>query len=149
KGEIKAKNSEDLVARYHHPEPRNAIANLLRENATSAMDISDGFVGDLQKLCAVSGVSADVELEKIPYSGAAAALIAKDESLRETMLTGGDDYEILFTIPHAKWKSFAADAAKLKIPVTEVGVITKGKSGPQFTYEKEPRTFWRGSYQHF
>ena len=54
------------------------------------------------KLCRVSQVAADIEAARVPYSAAAKAVIAADAGLRETALTGGDDFEILCTVPPDK-----------------------------------------------
>lgn len=149
KGEIKDEKPNALIKRYHYPQPRIKLSKLLREQASAAMDISDGFVGDLQKLCSASRVSAKIALEKIPHSPGVLALIKKNEILREAALTGGDDYEVLFTIAANKWPSFEKKARHLAVSVTRVGEIVKGTSAPLFSYKKELRFFPRGSYQHF
>src|SRR5450631_421835 len=59
---------EHLLGRYLLPQPRNAIAEALRLHASAAMDVSDGLAGDLAKLCRVSGVAADIAVEKVPLS---------------------------------------------------------------------------------
>lgn len=138
-----------LLQRYAFPQPRNALAPLLRECASAAMDISDGFIGDLIKLCRTSGVSANIDLEKLPHSQEALAIIARDEQWRDVALTGGDDYEILAILPPQKWSLFESEAKKLDVPVTVVGEIVEGNAPPVFTYKKEPRTFAGGSYRHF
>ena len=66
------------------------------------MDVSDGLAGDLAKLCRVSGVAAEIEAARVPLSDAAQAAIAADPAMLETALTGGDDYEIVCTVPPAK-----------------------------------------------
>jgi thiamine-monophosphate kinase len=84
-----------LLDRYLLPRPRLELAPLLREGASAAMDISDGLLGDLAKLARASKASARVELEKIPFSEAAREALALAPDLIETLLCGGDDYEIL------------------------------------------------------
>ncbi|MEI4563246.1 AIR synthase-related protein, partial [Klebsiella pneumoniae] len=68
---------QTLIARYRVPQPRNALALAVRQHATAAMDVSDGLAGDLSKLCAASGVSASVEVAKVPLSAEAAGLLAR------------------------------------------------------------------------
>ena len=70
--------SEHLVARYRLPQPRNALAEAVRAHATAAMDVSDGLAGDLAKLCRASGVSADIEIARVPLSPAATQALAAD-----------------------------------------------------------------------
>lgn len=91
------KAREDLLARYRLPWPRLDLGPLLISSASASMDISDGLVGDLTKLTQASGVSAEVMTSDIPLSVAALEAIALNPELLELALTGGDDYEILFT----------------------------------------------------
>ena len=92
------------------PMPRSALAEALRRHASAAMDISDGLVGDLGKLCAASGVSGEVEIARVPLSSAARTAIEQRSHLIETVLTGGDDYEVVCTVPPRKLASFLAAA---------------------------------------
>src|SRR5436305_11948303 len=107
-----------LIDRYLHPQPRLALAPSLRAHASAAMDISDGLVGDLTKMLRVSGVSARIELPRIPLSDAARSALAADPSLHERVLISGDDYEILCTVPSHESGSFEAAAEKALIDVT-------------------------------
>ena len=81
------------------PEPRNALAAAVLQYASAAMDISDGLAGDLAKLCRASSVAARIDVIRVPLSEAARTAIAAAPELLETVLTGGDDYEILLTLP--------------------------------------------------
>jgi len=121
-----------LLGRYLLPQPRNAIAEAVRRHASAAMDVSDGLVGDLGKLCAASGVSADIEIERVPLSPAARQVVAAAPEMIERVLTGGDDYEIVCTVPGKQLVAFRAAAAKARVPVAEMGVITKGHGPPRF-----------------
>ena len=109
-----------LVRRCLYAEPRVALGRALVGRATAAMDVSDGLLGDLAKLCAASGVGARVDLDALPVSPALAA--AHDRGRCEQyVLEGGDDYELLFTLPPG------ADAAALSgaggVAVTCIGRI--------------------------
>lgn len=87
-----------LVRRYLYAEPRVALGRALVGHATAAMDVSDGLLGDLAKLCDASGVGARIDLDELPVSPALAA--AHDRGRCERyLLEGGDDYELLFTLP--------------------------------------------------
>ena len=84
-----------LASRYLLPQPRNALAEAVRTHAHAAMDVSDGLAGDLGKLCRASGVAAEIEIARVPLSDAARQALAAEPALIETILTGGDDYEVL------------------------------------------------------
>jgi thiamine-monophosphate kinase len=139
-----------LLDRYLHPRPRLGLAPILRAYASAAMDISDGLVGDLTKMLRVSGVSARIELPRIPLSDAARAAPAVDASLDERLFTGGDDYEILCTVPPHESGSFEAAAKKATIDVTAIGMVEAGHDAPCFL-DKDGRKkdFAQGSFSHF
>ena len=101
---------EALVGRYRVPQPRVAMAEIVRDHASAAMDVSDGLAGDLTKLCGVSGVSAVIDLASIPLSGAARDLVSRGIVGLETLIAGGDDYEILCTIAEDRVEAFAQAA---------------------------------------
>ena len=68
---------EALIGRYRVPQPRMAMAKIVRDHASASMDVSDGLAGDLAKLCSVSGVSAVVDLPAVPLSDAARLLVSR------------------------------------------------------------------------
>src|SRR5260370_19845815 len=84
-----------LIGRHRVPQPRNALAKAVRDHAHAAIDVSDGLAGDLAKLCGVSGVSAVIDAPSIPLAAATAALLARGTVGIETIVSGGDDYEVL------------------------------------------------------
>ncbi len=137
-----------LKQRYLLPEPRNALAEAVLHHAAAAMDISDGLVGDLAKLCRASGVAAEIDVARVPLSDAARAAIAADPALIETALTGGDDYEIVLTLAPEKLAAFRAEAEKAGVVVTEIGRITAGQ-GARFMRDGKALSFARPSYSHF
>ncbi len=92
----------ELTDRYLLPQPRNALAEAVLHDASAAMDVSDGLAGDLAKLCRASGVAAEIDVTRVPLSNAARAALAADPALLETILTGGDDYEIVLTLAPEK-----------------------------------------------
>jgi thiamine-monophosphate kinase len=140
---------QHLVSRYLLPQPRNALAEAVRAHASASMDVSDGLVGDLTKLCRVSQVAADIDVARVPQSDAAKVVIAADAAKLETALTGGDDYEILCTVPPAKAGSFRAAAQAANVPVTEIGVIAAGEGARFRDAQGQPLTFKRMSFSHF
>jgi thiamine-monophosphate kinase len=139
-----------LAGRHRVPQPRTAMAEAVRMLASAAMDVSDGLVGDLTKLCEVSGVSARIEAARLPLSQASAAALAGEPSLIEAIATGGDDYEILAAVPADKVAAFHDLARTASIPVTEIGEIVEGGEPPQvIDANGKVLAFARGSFSHF
>ena len=116
---------QHLLSRYLLPQPRNALAEAVRTHASAAMDVSDGLVGDLGKLCRASPASPPtIEVARVPLSRCAPRRRSPPiPALIETALTGGDDYEIVCTVPPAKADSFRAAAQAAGVPVTEIGAV--------------------------
>ena len=141
---------EMLIGRYRVPQPRNALAIAVRDHASAAMDVSDGLAGDLGKLCAASGVSAEIDAPRIPVSPAAASLLARGVVGIGALISGGDDYEILCTVPEAHFESFASAARSARVAVASIGIIMGQKSAPRFLDGRGSTiALTRLSYSHF
>jgi thiamine-monophosphate kinase len=122
------------LRRYYLPTPRLALGANLRELATAAIDVSDGVRADLAHIAKQSGVSAWVDATQLPCTSGC---------LPERALVCGDDYELLFTAPRAKWRDIerAAEAAGQRVTaigdiragsgVTVSGAAASGKAGYQ------------------
>jgi thiamine-monophosphate kinase len=148
--QLDPRQRDHLIGRYLLPQPRNALAAALRQYATAAMDVSDGLAGDLGKLCAVSGVAADIEVARVPLSDAARRAIAGDPSLIETTLTGGDDYEVVATVPAGARGALMAAAEEAGVALAEIGVIRSGRPGAHFLDPGgTPLLFKKASFSHF
>jgi len=103
------------------PIPRIALGRALVGVASSAIDVSDGLAGDLGHVLRASGVGATVELAALPRS---AELAAQADALqRECLLSGGDDYELVFTAAVERREAVAAAASASATPVTRIGRI--------------------------
>lgn len=147
---LDAKMQRHLADRYLLPQPRNAIAELLRKYASAAMDVSDGLGGDLNKLCRASGVSAEIDAARIPLSQAARAALKAEPALIKTILAGGDDYEIVCTMAATDVAAFHTASAVKGVMVTEIGSITAGKGGARFLGANgRPLSLKSLSYSHF
>ncbi|NOJ42734.1 thiamine-phosphate kinase [Bradyrhizobium australiense] len=141
---------EILVGRYRVPQPRLTLAEIVREYASASMDVSDGLAGDLTKLCGVSGVSAVIGLEQVPLSDAARGLVSRGIVGPETLIAGGDDYEILCTIPEGRVEAFEAAAQRAGVALSSIGTIVAGSSVPKFVgKEGKEIALERLSYSHF
>ena len=145
---LSASMRDHLAQRYLLPQPRVVLAEAVRRHAAAAMDVSDGLAGDLAKLCRASRVAADIDVTRVPLSDAARSAVAAEPSLLETVLTGGDDYEILFTLSREELAPFQAAAQAVGVPITEIGQMREG-TGAHFMRDGKALTFAQGSYSHF
>ncbi|MFP6594490.1 MAG: thiamine-phosphate kinase [Dehalococcoidia bacterium] len=117
--------AETLKRAHFRPTPRMAAGiGLVTQGVMTAIDVSDGFVDDLGKMCRASGVSAKVRMPAFPVSDALKACFPEDYT--EIALTGGEDYELLFTAPPPV---MAAIATTLGVPVSVIGEVTDGDAG--------------------
>src|SRR5260370_15372303 len=114
------------------------------------MDVSDGLAGDLAKLCVASGVSAALDLSSIPMSATGRRLLASGTISVETIVSGGDDYEILCAISDDCYDSFAQEAMQAGITVTTIGTVIGGTAKPRFLdAQGRELSLQRLSYSHF
>lgn len=117
-----------LVAAHLRPIPRIALGKLLGElGATSAMDLSDGLLGDLPKILAASGVGASLDARMLPVAPALRALFS--EQWLEFALRGGEDYELLFTIPVDRFDEVVRRADAIGAIITAIGRIVPPSHG--------------------
>ncbi len=100
---VRHRNSP-CVRKHLYPEPRLAFGQWLAEKrfATAMMDLSDGLSTDLSRLCASSGVGARIEADRIPKVQVPAGKNRNHLDVADLALNGGDDYELLFTVPPSK-----------------------------------------------
>lgn len=138
-----------LLSRYLLPQPRNVLAEAVRTHASAAMDVSDGLVGDFAKLCRVSKVAADIAVARVPLSGAAQTAITAEPPMLKTALTGGDDFEIICTVPPAKVMGFRQAARAANVMVSEIGEIKAGDTVRFLDKSGKPLVFERVSFSHF
>lgn len=139
-----------LHDRYLHPRPRLSLAPLLRRHARAAMDVSDGLVGDLTKMLAGTGLTAQIEAARVPLSSAARAVIGGDAGRLAIALTGGDDYEILCAVPPERLTAFLDEAEQAGVRATEIGSVEPGEAPPRvLDVAGAAMTFTAGSFRHF
>jgi thiamine-monophosphate kinase len=112
---------ETLCQRFLYPEPRLREGSALAAVATAMLDVSDGLHDDLEKLMAASGMGAELDAGLLPLSAEIRAA-APDRAI-EYALTGGDDYELCFTVPEQATAQLRASAADWPVPVTRIGTV--------------------------
>jgi thiamine-monophosphate kinase len=140
---------DHLLRRLRTPEPRTVLAPLIRQYATAAIDISDGLAGDLDKLCTASGLGASIDADKVPLSGPAQEVLSRDPSLREAILTGGDDYELLFAVAAGGEEEVIAKARETGVEVTPIGRIADRPGTTIVDGKGAEIALERRAYDHF
>lgn len=134
-----------LVERYRTPRPRLELGRALRGLATAVIDVSDGLLADLGHVLEASGVGAEVEAERVPLSAAARAL----PGARATALSGGDDYELLFTLPPDREPELATLADRLGLPLTVIGRTRTEPGLVLLDAQGRPLPVERTGWRHF
>lgn len=121
----KCRTTDDfyLIDRYRLPRPRTGCVELIRKFASASMDVSDGLVGDLEQLTLASGGGAILNVHLVPFSPPVESLAELDSEVQKRALTGGDDYEILFTVPYRKADEFERECRE---DVRHIGEIVEG-----------------------
>ena len=137
----------EAAKRLHFPEPRVELGERLRRLAHAAIDVSDGLAGDLAHIAERSGVAATLEYEGIPRP-AAFRRLKSPELERNCVLSGGDDYELLFTAPHAHRAELEALASELNIALTVIGATSAGAGITVLDGAGKPMAH-RGGFDHF
>ena len=117
-----------LIGRYRRPKPRTELVIPVRNFARGAIDVSDGLVGDVEKLARASHAGGLIEAGSVPFSPPAQKALQREPRLLATLLTAGDDYEIVAAVPEASAAAFEAEAQAKGVPVTMIGRIG-GPSG--------------------
>jgi thiamine-monophosphate kinase len=129
------------------PQPQVALGQALRGIATSAIDVSDGLLGDLSHILQRSAVGAVVEADALPRSD---VMKAQTLSLqRLCTLAGGDDYELVFTAPADRAEAVADAARQAKVPVTRIGRIQSEHGLALIDAQGRPIDNSFGSFDHF
>jgi thiamine-monophosphate kinase len=111
---------DDILPSLHRPTPRVELGIALQDIATSAIDLSDGLSRDLDNICQKSFVGANINLNALPMHCS-----LKD---RQLALSGGDDYELCFTISPQKKDLLKSLSEQLNIPLTIIGNILEGSN---------------------
>lgn len=148
-GPNKSGFTDYLRYRYYLPQPRLTVGSRLTGKATACVDISDGLLQDLFHLCQNSAVGACLAVERVPLSLAATAAVKQTASWVETVITGGDDYELLFTAPPGAETFLQQLAITAVTPITEVGEITVGNDVIVRDSTGKTLLFPSWGYQHF
>jgi thiamine-monophosphate kinase len=138
----------DAAKRLHEPEPRVELGERLRGMANAAIDVSDGLAGDLGHILERSRVGAVIEYSRLPRSAAFKSLKNPDLE-RDCVLSGGDDYELLFTAATARRADLEALARELGLPLTRIGTIQSGEARLAVLDAKGEAMRFKPGFDHF
>jgi thiamine-monophosphate kinase len=145
---------EMVVGRYRRPTPRLSLGRALVGLASACADVSDGLVADLGHICEASGVAATIQAARVPLSEAGRAVLASEPAMLPALISGGDDYELVFTAPTEQIDAIARAAAAIGVPVSAIGGIIRRKhpdaplvsvSGP----DGQALKIGHGGWRHF
>ena len=125
---LSAPSREIAIERHNRPKPQIELGIRLRHLASSAIDVSDGLIQDLNHICTASGVSAVIELEKVPISPAVSEAITLNYGTKADVLCGGDDYQLLFTIASSRWAELQKISKELGVNLTVIGKMSQQSS---------------------
>jgi thiamine-monophosphate kinase len=138
----------EAVMRLYEPTPRVGLGQALRGLATSAIDISDGLLGDLGHICRLSGVGATVDLNSIPVSAIGAKHVNSKAGLT-AIVAGGDDYELCFTAASTTRDSIEELTDVLGVPLSRIGQVKRGKGVSLIGPDGKPVKIDGRGYNHF
>lgn len=137
-----------LVQRHLRPQPRVLQGQALRDLASSAIDLSDGLISDLRHILNASGCGARIHLDALPYSDALIQHADAEQALRWA-LSGGEDYELCFTVPEINRGALDVALGHLGARYTCIGQIGPASEGMRFFRgDREVELNWKG-YDHF
>lgn len=117
----------ELEKRYLRPKPRLDVKEILRQYATSAIDLSDGLYKDLHHLTSASKCGAEIQFANIPLNPIVRKILNIDRETFNLILNGGDDYEILFSVPNHLEKDVKKISQKLGVSITKIGTLTNNR----------------------
>ena len=138
-----------FIDRYLRPQPRIDHAATVRAHASASMDVSDGLVKDLERMCKASGVGAVIDSDMIQWSSPMVLVIRQQPELFSTILSAGDDYEILATVGAADVAAFSADATRLPDGAHRIGTIVEGAGVRVLRADGSEIVFNRKGWDHF
>jgi thiamine-monophosphate kinase len=141
--------NDALVRRYQLPTPRVELGIALRGIVSAMADVSDGLVADLGHICEASGVAATIRADAVPLSDGGRMALAAGEVDITRLLTGGDDYELVFAVPPSRKEDVLAAAANVNAAVSEIGLVGEGTTVTVLDTDGVDISPEIGGYRHF
>jgi thiamine-monophosphate kinase len=136
-----------VQTKLDYPRPRVLAGQLLRDYASAAIDISDGLLADVGHIAKASGVGVEINLDSIPLSAALSETLPASQA-KQLALTGGDDYELAFTVSAEKKVGLETAMAHANMTFTCIGQVN-GSDKVSLTSEGEMISIDQAGYEHF
>lgn len=121
-----ASHTAHHASRYYAPTPRLALGAALHGIASSCIDISDGLLQDAAQIAAASGVQCVLQQPLVPLSPETQSMLQQNSAIWRSIISGGDDYELLFTAPADAAPTIARMAQQTRTPITRIGEVRAG-----------------------
>ena len=137
-----------FIKKYRLPCPRNKLGPKLINLASSSIDISDGLISDLNHICLASNVKAEVNYSLLPVSNCISQLNLTENQLKNIILNGGDDYEIIFTSNSLNSTKIFDLSKFLEVNITKIGMIVQGEGIEVFDKESKKIDLILDGYKH-
>mgnify|MGYP006137452585 CR=1 FL=1 len=145
--EVEAVYKDALLSKLNYPKPRVLAGQALKEYASAAIDISDGLVADLTHICELSQVGANIVLDSLPLSQAMTDTLPTEDAAK-LALTGGDDYELLFTVSEDNKVGMETTLSNLGVKATCIGQLN-GSEKVTTTLDSKPVQIDIKGFEHF
>lgn len=145
---LPARQRAHLEDRYRRPQPRSTLGPLLPGIVTAMADVSDGLLADAGHIADASRLSVSIERQDVPLSAAARAALVADPRLWANVLGGGDDYELVMSVPPRRQAALQAAAQAAGLRITCIGRFSRGR-GVTVTAGGRAVEVPRKGYVHF
>jgi thiamine-monophosphate kinase len=146
--QVAAQARDYLRDRFLLPSPRLALGERLRDYASACIDVSDGLMGDAGKLARASGAGLQLDFGALPVSESLLSAVG-EEAARKLALTGGDDYELCFSVPAEHLERLEVDLPRQRWGYTRIGSLTDSAAGTVLTRAGTVMEFSHSGYEHF
>ncbi|MDN3651660.1 thiamine-phosphate kinase [Thalassotalea ponticola] len=144
---LSEKDFESVKRKLDFPKPQVLVAQMVREFATAAIDVSDGLLADLHHLCEASALGINLDLDNVPLSDVLVNNVSKEQALR-LALTSGDDYQLIFTVSATNKVAVETAMTHAAVDYTCLGQLNPSKQINLF-FEGEAFEVASNGFQHF
>jgi thiamine-monophosphate kinase len=146
---LRLRDAAFVLGRYRLPRPPVRLGEKLAPFVHAAIDISDGLKADLGHLCDVSGVGAEIDLARLPFSAPVRRALKDDPALLSRLITGGDDYELLFAAPMTSESALKRLSRSCRVALAPIGRVVRNTACRFLHKDGSELLLGKGGYTHF